>query len=104
MKIDEPDTPFARSPLRTDSEDESKSPKVVNTGFRNITFFPGGDIEATIARVNAPDDESLDEMRKSNFRQRRKEHYNEIKMVKELNSRKLSEDALHTTEDESHKK
>ena len=84
MKIDEPDTPFARSPLRTDSEDESKSPK--------LSFFPDGDASfANAASMQQGDD--ADDTRKA-FRQRRKEHYNEIKMVRALDGRKLSEDAF----------
>ena len=82
MKIDEPDTPFARSPLRTDSEDDSKSPK--------LCFFPPGDV--SVPYSDEKDDDS--EESKKAFIKQRKEHYNEMKMARMLNSRKLSEDAL----------
>jgi len=88
MPIDEPDTPFARSPLPTDSEDDSHAPR--------LTFFPHG--EPTQAQEEKDDDS---EGAKRAFRQKRKEHYNEIKMARELNSRKLSEDAL--SEDDNNK-
>ena len=85
MKIDEPDTPFARSPIRTDSEDDSRTPK--------LSFFPEGDTSLSSERLNEKDEDS-DDSRKA-FRQQRKEHYNEMKMARALNSRKLSEDAFH---------
>jgi len=88
MKIDEPDTPFARSPMRTDSEDDSKSPK--------LSFFPDGNTSLASEAANAKDDET-DNSRKG-FRQQRKEHYNEMKMARALNSRKLSDDAFQEAE------
>ena len=83
MKIDEPDTPFARSPMRTDSEDDNKSQKLM--------FFPEGAGSASSGQ-NEKDDDS--EGTRKAFIQQRKEHYNEIKMARALNSRKLSEEAF----------
>ena len=82
MKIDEPDTPFARSPARTDSEDDGHSPK--------LSFFPEGSYSK--ADDNEKDAES-DSSRKA-FREQRKAHYNEMQMARALNSKRLSEEAF----------
>ena len=82
MKIDEPDTPFARSPARTDSEDDGHSPK--------LCFFPEGASDKTDEDDRQGDSESS----RRAFREQRKAHYNEMQMARALNSKRLSEEAL----------
>ncbi len=64
MIIDEPDTPFARSPLVSESEDDSMS---------RVTQF---NLDAASVTSGRSEDEH------AAFKARRKAHYNEFKVVK----------------------
>ena len=96
MKIDEPDTPFARSPLISDSDDQESKPKDIRPRPR---FFPQH--ESSPASSSHDSDLSpRDEAAHKAFVLKRKAHYNEIKVAKSVNAKKLTEEAYSDSEHE----
>ncbi len=96
MKIDEPDTPFARSPLVSDSEDHESYTKDARPHPR---FFPQQE-SSTPSSSHDSDASPRDEEAHRSFVLKRKAHYNEIKVAKAMNSKKLTEDAYSDSEQE----
>lgn len=72
MAIDEPDTPFARSPLVSESDDDSR-----------VAHF---NLDAASVTSGRSEDEH------AAFKARRKAHYNEFKMVKATEAQLSEED------------
>ncbi len=73
MPIDEPDTPFARSPLVSESEDEHGSLK---TRGSSLAF----NLDVPSPTSGRSEDEH------AAFKAKRKAHYNEFKMAKSMDS------------------
>ena len=89
MKIDEPDTPFARSVSDSEAEESPSRP---------VTFFPAGSPSSSSSAYEEDSSPKSDPAEHKAFVEKRKAHYNEMKVARKLDSKKLTEEAFSESE------